>query len=518
MTQLYANQNLENVNYCILDVETTGLDSKHDQVIEIAGLKYSEGTNIETFSSLVKPSGPIPDQITYLTGITDSDVEYAPPVEEVADSFQKFLSSSVIVGHNVNFDAGFLKNCGVQLPDEMFDTLDMAYILEPSAPSYNLGQLADYLGIRVNQSHRALADCMTTLDLFKHLLNRIRHLRLDTLAQINGLSHKGNWASSGVLTREFNRRVLEGNTENNSVKDSSPEGHLPPVKTHAYDEVDRLEDDDLVDAVFGIGGVLESEVADFESRREQIQMTQEVLQSFKNGSKLLVEAGTGVGKSMAYLVPALKHSIESGEKVVVSTNTITLQDQIVNKDLPLASKIMKRLGIDNGNAFNTVLKGRRNYVCLNRLKNAINRPSQDRANSLLIAKILVWLETTKTGDVAEINISRQAHARIWTSLSAEGATRCAGWEGQCFLRAAREKAESASVVVVNHSLLMSDMVTNNSVIPEYKSVVIDEGHHLESKATEAFGFEVSKFSFDEIIEKLRGRDSILNAFKSDLKA
>ena len=95
MTQLYANQNLEDVNYCILDVETTGLDSKHDQVIEIAGVKYNEGANIETFSSLVKPSVPIPDQITYLTGITDSDVEYASPVEEVADSFQKFLSSGV---------------------------------------------------------------------------------------------------------------------------------------------------------------------------------------------------------------------------------------------------------------------------------------------------------------------------------------------------------------------------------------------------------------------------------------
>ena len=92
----------------------------------------------------------------------------------------------------------------------MFDTLDMAYILEPSAPSYNLGQLADFIGIQVHQSHRALADCMTTLDLFKHLISKIRHLRLDTLAQLNGLSHKGNWASSGVLTREFNDRVVPG--------------------------------------------------------------------------------------------------------------------------------------------------------------------------------------------------------------------------------------------------------------------------------------------------------------------
>ena len=517
MTQLYSGQNLRDVSYCVLDVETTGLDSRHDQIIEIAGVQYTEGGKIETFSSLVKPNGPIPEQITYLTGISDLDVQNAPTIGEVVERFQDFLCSSVVVGHNVNFDAAFLKNAGVKLPSEMFDTLDMAYILEPSAPSYNLGQLADFIGIRVHQSHRALADCMTTLDLFKHLISRIRHLRLDTLAQLNGLSHKSNWASSGVLTREFNDRVVPGTKDNQSKNDPVSEDSLRTSTRPVSNVSDELDDDVLIDAIFGVGGVLESEVDNFESRREQIQMTQEVLQSFKNGSKLLIEAGTGVGKSMAYLIPALKHSIQAGDRVVISTNTITLQDQIVNKDLPIATKVMQRIGIDKGDVVNTVLKGRRNYLCLNRLKNAINRPSQDRQNSLLIAKIIVWLETTTTGDVAEINISRQAHSRIWTGLSAEGATRCSGWEGKCFLRHAREKAESANVIVVNHSLLMSDMITNNSVIPEYKSVVIDEGHHLESKATDAFGFEVSKFSFDEIIEKLRGRDSILNSYKDDFE-
>ena len=519
MTQLQASENLKDIKYCILDVETTGLDSNSDHIIEVAGVQYSEDGQIDTFSSLVRPSVAIPEQITYLTGITDADVLNAPDISTVSSQFQKFISTSVVVGHNINFDIAFLKNSGVIIANEIFDTLDMAYVLEPSAPSYNLARLAEYLGIQINQSHRALVDCMTTLAVFRHLVDRLRSIRLDTFTQLNVLSRKGNWGSSVFLNRELNSRVLNVKTTGSINKDENyvdDRIEEDPNLNNANTPINELNDIDIIDSVFGLGGLLDSELEHFEPRREQVQMAEEVFQSFQNGSKSLIEAGTGVGKSMAYLVPALKYSVDSGNKVVVSTNTITLQDQIINQDLPIASKIMRNLGVGKINPTSAVLKGRRNYLCLNRLMAAINKPSMDRSMSLLLAKILIWLETTNTGDVAEINISRQAHIRLWGHLNSEGASRCAGWQGKCFLRSARGKAESANVIVVNHSLLMSDMVTNNSVIPDYKSIVVDEGHHIENKATEAFGFEISKFSFEEIIDRLQGRESVLNIIKATL--
>jgi DNA polymerase-3 subunit epsilon/ATP-dependent DNA helicase DinG len=218
---------------------------------------------------------------------------------------------------------------------------------------------------------------------------------------------------------------------------------------------------------------------------------------------LMVEAGTGVGKSFAYLVPAALFAVQNNTRVVVSTNTINLQDQLMQKDIPA---VREALGLDLRAA---VLKGRSNYLCPRRLewmrKNGPTTPDEAR----VLAKILVWSWNGASGDRSEINLNRPAEREVWNRLSAEDdactAETCAGrMGGQCPFYRARQAALSAHILVVNHALLLSDVATGSKVIPEYQYLIIDEAHHLESATTSAMSFRFSQQDFERMLKEVGG--------------
>ncbi len=235
-------------------------------------------------------------------------------------------------------------------------------------------------------------------------------------------------------------------------------------------------------------------------------MLRSVTRAFSEGRHLLVEAGTGTGKSMAYLIPAALWAIQNDCRVLISTNTINLQDQLINKDIP---DLRQALGIELRAA---VLKGRSNYLCPRRLEN-LRRHGPETADELrVLAKTLVWLQATETGDRSEINLNGPTERQVWMRVSAEddGCTteNCLKRTGgACPFFRARQAAQGAHILIVNHALLLADVASGSRVLPEYQYLVVDEGHHLEDATTNALSYQATSTDVDRLIRQLGGPGS-----------
>lgn len=251
-----------------------------------------------------------------------------------------------------------------------------------------------------------------------------------------------------------------------------------------------------VDTLLGPGGALQAALPAYEHRPEQLQMARAVERAFTERSYLLAEAGTGTGKTLAYLVPALL----SGRRVVVSTATKTLQDQIFYKDLPL---LKDRMGLKFEAAY---LKGRGNYLCLQRFNAFSKDPTfGSREEVRYWPLIQSWSGRTETGDRAELEIPENFSA--WSRLSATAdtcvGTKCPLYE-QCFVTRMRREAESADLLVVNHHLFFADLALKGAgrrtegVLPLYEAVIFDEAHALEDAASGQFGTSISNHRLEEL--------------------
>lgn len=247
-------------------------------------------------------------------------------------------------------------------------------------------------------------------------------------------------------------------------------------------------------AVFGEGGLLSERLDSYECRPQQIEMATVVGRMLAAGERAVVEAGTGTGKTLAYLVPA----VLSGKKILVSTATKTLQEQIFTKDVPL----LRRLGFDVPVAY---LKGRSNYLCLYRFEEFLRNPLfRTRAERAHFERILGWADQTETGDRAELSELPDDY-KTWhdISTSADGClgTKCPAYE-ECFVTRVRRRAAQAKVLIVNHHLFFADLAVRaggfGEVLPDVDAVVFDEAHHLEETASSFFGRSVSLFRFRDL--------------------
>jgi DNA polymerase-3 subunit epsilon/ATP-dependent DNA helicase DinG len=208
-----------------------------------------------------------------------------------------------------------------------------------------------------------------------------------------------------------------------------------------------------------------------------------------------------VGKSLAYLLPAALFAVSQGQRVVVSTNTINLQEQLIGKDIPALTGVLEQSGLlEPGTLKVALLKGKANYLCLRRWQQLSRSEPLSVDDAKLLSKTALWLQDTASGDRGEINLNGR-EASAWNHVSAGEKGFCMDMRdgSPCFLRTARQRAEQAHIIVVNHALLMSDMVFEG-LIPEYGTVIIDEAHHLEDAATNQFGFELPQGEFDRIWE------------------
>ncbi len=268
----------------------------------------------------------------------------------------------------------------------------------------------------------------------------------------------------------------------------TPDGARPvtaPVAVAAYE--------DIVRATFSPGGTLARVMPQFEARSGQIEMAAAVARVLEHGGVLLAEAGTGTGKTLAYLVPA----ILKRERVLISTGTKNLQEQIFFKDIPLLREAL-RVPFTA-----TYMKGRANYVCLHKL-DQLSEGTGPSAHDVFLPIIRQWSARTETGDRAELETLPEDLA-FWNEVSATADT-CLGTEcpryDDCFITKMRQRAAASDVVVVNHHLLCADAAVRQSaygeVIPAYNRAILDEAHQLEDVATQYFGYSVSTYRLEQL--------------------
>lgn len=270
-----------------------------------------------------------------------------------------------------------------------------------------------------------------------------------------------------------------------------------------------LSTEDL-DAVLAPGGALADRHPGYEDRPGQREMLAAVTRRFNDGGVVIVEAGTGTGKSLAYLLPAARWAQQNGERTVISTNTINLQEQLAGKDLPLVKEL---LGEDLDWA---LVKGRGNYVSIRRALLAAESQASlfedDRSSE--VATLLSWIRTTDDGSRSDLTFSPSED--LWDEVRSDPdiclRARCPHFQ-QCFFQRARRKAASAQLLVVNHHLLFTDLavrrVTQNygqsAVLPAYKKLILDEAHNVEDAATSHLGVEVSRRGLYRVLSRLERR-------------
>jgi len=506
-------------NLVSLDIETTGLDPVTDAIIEIGAVRFRNSRKEDEWSQLVNPGRPLSRFITQLTGITDDMLAGAPRISEVLQSLDDFVGDAPIVGHRVSFDLSFLRRKGLFEDNQPLDTYDLAAVVLPDAGRYGLGSLANLLNVPLANAHRALDDAKTTMQVFQRLYDYVLELPYPLLKVLSEMAEPIDWGAGWVFEAALEERSEAGEIapENGRLEFSSFAS--PPSSKSALSPLDQPADLDIEELTSLIepGGELSEAIEGYEHRTQQVQMLKAVSEALSESRHLLVEAGTGTGKSMAYLIPSLEWAAATGNRVLVSTNTINLQDQLIHKDAP---DLKKAIGKDYEVA---VLKGRRNYLCPRRLSAVARLGPRTPEEARVLAKVLVWLVRGGTGDVSEINIRGPVEAAIWSRLSSdyedcsmEACYRYTG--GTCPYYRSRKAAESAHVVIVNHALLLADIATGNRVIPDYEYLIVDEGHHLESATTRGLRFDVTEADLNRALRELSGNSTqrVLKAAKAAL--
>jgi ATP-dependent DNA helicase DinG len=255
--------------------------------------------------------------------------------------------------------------------------------------------------------------------------------------------------------------------------------------------------------VFGPDGLIATAHPEYEYRPGQMEMARAVMRAFEEKRHLIVEAGTGTGKTLAYLVPAVAAALGGNGRVIVSTGTKNLQEQLMEKDIPFLQSVLPKPFAA------TYMKGRNNYLCLNRLARAQSAPVLEGLDEVdYFEEVSQWSRETEIGDRAELSNLPESLS-FWRHIDARSESclgqKCPDYDA-CFITRMRSRAQDADIIVVNHHLFFADLSLRNgnygSVLPDYTAVILDEAHLVEEVASEYFGAQVSNYQIDDLVRDL----------------
>lgn len=508
-----AKASAKKLNFIVMDLETTGLDARVDRIIEVGMVRLEctfSGAKMrhkvtDRYETLVNPGRELTPLIEQITGIRNQDLRKAPQWEAVQDEVADFVGETAIVGHNIAFDAGFLSEQGIPLEAQPhFDTYTLANILVADAPSYSLEVLADHFQLDLKDHHRALPDAEATAALWVALLDLIVQLDPKPLKTLFQLTRQHPWTYGQLF------ELAAGKTRF-SPKETGEEAIAS--SDHVGGEVEGEADfaPEQVKAFFAEKGPLSALMTGYRERFEQVEMAQAVGEALAREDNLCVEAGTGVGKSLAYLVPGLMFSLAREEPMVVATYSHTLQMQLMEEALPLLREAWMRWPErpaqlpDNFRA--ALLKGRDNYLCTKRVEDFINRPQLGEEEMAFAVKLLLHLPRLRYGERDELPIARNEH-RLWYQVSARHpfchGTQCGGGlKFPCFYAQAWRQAEKANIVITNQANLLTSSRLSGDRFPW---VVIDEAHHLEEVVTDQATVFLDEVELKEWTQQLGSKE------------
>ncbi|WP_442594484.1 ATP-dependent DNA helicase DinG [Neobacillus sp. D3-1R] len=483
-----------NNKFVVIDLETTGNSPKKgDRIIQFAAVVIENGKVVETFSSFVNPKVKIPIFIEELTGITDDMVKDAPHFEDLAPKVQSLLEDAYFVAHNVLFDLSFLQEELLMANQEGFfgpviDTVELSRFLFPTIDSYKLSDLAILLGYVHERPHQADSDAEVTAELLLHFLDRMLEIPLTTFKQLAELS--------GGLKSDI-QLLFDDILELKSTRAEEWQGDLEVINGLVlrqkidHSQIEEVNNKGTITFPFHDElkeGQFQKTFPHFQKRSGQFYMMNEVFKSFSKQQHLVLEAGTGIGKTLGYLFPAAYFSKMTGSKVMVSTYTIQLQNQLITNDIPLLKKM---LPFDLHIA---LLKGKMHYLNLSKFEESLHEIEDNYDSCLTKMQILIWLLHTETGDVDELNLSSGGQI-FWNRINhGQHTVNDEGpWVGFDFYERAKKKVANANLIITNHSLLLSDLSGRQSSLPKVDYVVLDEGHHFHKVAFHFLGSQLDYF-------------------------
>ncbi len=533
--------------FVAFDLETTGLNPKRDTIIEFGAVRFQNGRPREYYSTCINPGRPLPVRIQQLTGIRPADVADAPSIDDLIPEIMDFFGNGAqaVVAHSAGFDLSFLRAAGLKLNAPVLDTYELATILLPGQDSYSLGELCRALEIPLTSAHRASHDAEATADLLLHLVERIKALPDSILETLSEAGRGSDWGPLLLFEDESRSRKRTGLEEKSGGLTRQVRSSGPPLSPLTPDPSPREIADRFLVEAFSDSGPLAAEFdagsgAAFELRDGQLQMSLQTLDALNRGDHRIIEAGTGAGKSLAYLLPAAAWAASNESRVVIATHTLPLQDQLLEKELPRVAQVLadSDLGLNSSRpqVRAMALKGRSRYLCTRRLASWLNLPRGGGglfAGSLpplelrFLAKLLVWLPHTQSGDLSELPIHDRQEQALMAHVASH-ADECSlelcafgrpsgrhdflGGRYRDFYLEAHRQAVSAHLLVVNHALLLADIGAGGQVLPEYDNLIVDEAHHLEGAATEQFtrqmdlrGLACLLESLDAAVQQLAAR-------------
>ena len=478
----------------VLDTETTGLSFRNNELIEIAAARIEDG-NVKRFQTFVHPTGPIPPEIVRLTGIRDVDVTDAPSAREAVAALAEFVGGLPIIAHNAEFDRTFVESVegGNEVSDTWIDSLALSRIALPRLSSHRLADMAQAFGCD-SVTHRATDDVDALCGLWPILLCALSDLPAGLLEKFAAMHGDVPWAYRPLFAHlagleagaRFSlldiRRDLGAQRDGARRKDAMDAGVVTSAPSRAW-----------IESAFAPDGLVASLYDRYEVRPEQVAMAHEVREALETSSHRCLEAGTGVGKSMAYLVPEVLYARQNEVTVGVATKTNALTDQLVAHELPALAEAL------DGDLTVVSLKGCEHYPCMRRLERALREDlsgyEDDAARDVLTAIAVTYAYACQSvdGDLDALGIRWRTVPRELLATSSDECLRraCPYYPRSCFVHGARITAACADVVVTNHALLLRDIDADNAILPPIRHWVVDEAHSFESEARRQWGIQVA---------------------------
>lgn len=460
--------------YSVVDLETTGTNVNHgDRIIQIGCVLIQDGEIINHFETKVNPRERIPRSIAQLTGIEDKDVRTAPLFEDVAGTIYSLLVNTIFVAHNVNFDFPFLnaelERAGYpSLPIAAIDTVTLSQILLPTAKSFRLRDLTSSLHIEHDHPHSAVSDAEATAVLLKDLLQKVRALPTLTLKKITQLKLNLPQQTATVFDDELRRRrnnplpLSEDLYVSHGIvlHKSRPLNTTGKDNQYKYPSTKRAKE-----KLYG---------DELKLRPVQAKMMNSIYNNYTHDEpqNMIVEAGTGVGKTLGYLFP-LSYVAYPNKKIVISTATNILQQQIIDTTVAQLNQVLPfRMN-------SVVVKGNHHYLDLARFVHSLSIVEDSKLAQLLKAKILVWLLTTQSGDLDELNLNSQ-QSPYFTDIRHQGIKSlnpANAYYHDDFLVRREKRLHQANIIITNHAYLVTHaQELGDGTRRPY--LVIDEAQHL----------------------------------------
>ncbi len=493
----------------VLDTETTGLSCAENELIEISAARLRGREVVDRFDTFVHPNGLIPPEITELTSITNADVAHAPRAEEAVAALEEFVQGCPVIAHNATFDRSFIESVkgGVKVSDIWIDSLALSRIALPRLSSHKLATMAELFGCAA-VSHRASDDVEALCGVWRILLCALTDLPGGLMRLLADMHPDVRWPYRPIFS------FLAGERQGETF--SLEAARVQVMQADA--ESDHIDADELpgltmprrdeIELRYAPGGLVNDMYASYEPRAEQIVMASEVRDAFATSTHRVIEAGTGVGKSIAYLVPAAEAAKRNKITVGIATKSNNLTDQLMYQELP---KLAREL--DGGLSF-CALKGFDHYPCLLKLESlAAGREittNRDPADTLTaIAVLYAFACQSPTGDLDSLGIRWRSVNRADLTTSSRECARgnCHFFNRGCFVRCARRRAAKADIVVTNHSLLFRNVAADGKILPPIRHWIIDEAHSVEKEARRQWALSVSADESRMVFERLGGAQS-----------